>query len=283
MTLEELKELLKQSARKFHSPSECDAIARVYVEDKLGFRLTLHQWDSEIPYDQTEEIKRDAELLAQGVPVQYITGIQWFGGNIFKVNPSVLIPRPETEELVEIIADQLRLMNMPLTLLDIGTGSGCISVTLKLKFPALNVVATDVSAAAMEVATYNAQKLNAEIKLVEDDILNPKFVPLQKFDLIVSNPPYIPYSESKQMDHHVVSFEPHLALFAPEHQPLIFYSAILNYSRSHLKPGGFVYCEIHQNFSNELVKLPEMNFFTEVQILSDLSGNARFFKAVLKK
>jgi len=285
MTLEELRAGLRSSAAKVHSPDESDAIARIYLEDKFGIKRAspLTESQSELPSDRMDEITRDLELLSQGVPVQYITGVQWFGGHIYKVNKNVLIPRPETEELVELISNELKLMKMPLILLDVGTGSGCIPVTLKLKFPMITAIATDISAGALEVARFNAQNLNAEVTFVEDDILSPLYVPNQKFDFIVSNPPYIPYSEAEQMDHHVVGFEPHTALFAPDKNPLIYYSAVLNYSLSHLKPGGFLYFEIHQIMGRDVVKLPEMNQFADVQILKDMSGNARFIKAVLKK
>lgn len=284
MTWEELKEAAKSSAREFHSPAESDAIARVYLEDKFNMKTAslLKDTQTNVPADRIDEIIRDLKLLSQGVPVQYVTGIQWFGGHIFKVNENVLIPRPETEELVELVSNEVILMKRSLSLLDVGTGSGCIPITLKLKFPGITAVATDISAGALHVARVNAQNLNADVTFVEDDILAPKYIPQQKFDFIVSNPPYIPYSESKQLDHHVVGYEPHTALFAPDQNPLIFYSAVLKYSLNNLMAGGRLYFEIHQNYGREVVNLPEMSHFEEVQILNDMSGNARFVKAVLK-
>ncbi len=279
MTFDELRTEIRSAAGINHSPEESIAIAKVYLEDKFGIKRTNS--NGEVPINRIDEITKDLNLLSQGVPVQYVTGVQWFGGQIYKVNPNVLIPRPETEELVCLIADQIKLMDRPLSLLDIGTGSGCIPISLKLKFPDISAFATDISGGALKVARFNAQNLNADVTFVEDDILNPKYIPLQKLDLFISNPPYIPYSESGKLDNHVVSHEPHTALFVPDLDPLIFYTAVINYSLKHLISGGYLYFEIHQDFGIEVVNLPQMSNFTNVQLIKDVSGNERFVTAVL--
>ncbi|MBL0342065.1 MAG: peptide chain release factor N(5)-glutamine methyltransferase [Bacteroidetes bacterium] len=227
------------------------------------------------------ELKSDLNRLAQGEPVQYVTGMQWFYGNKFIVNENVLIPRPETEELVAWLLDEYKGYKKRLKIMDIGTGTGCIPITLKINKPAAYVTATDISQKALAIAQENALNLRANVNFVCDDILHPTFEPKEKIDIIISNPPYIPISEAETLEKNVKDYEPHLALFVPDMDPLVYYKAILQYATQHLSEGGVVYFEIHKNYGPYILNLPEMFVFRDTILRNDMSSNPRFIKATL--
>lgn len=222
--------------------------------------------------------------LLKHEPMQYILGNAWFYGNKFIVTPDTLIPRSETEELVELIlntvANNEGLAGSNPKIIDIGTGSGCIAISLKLNLPQANVWALDKSAAALAIAKQNAKELNAEIQFIEDDILNiNQAETAQVFDIIVSNPPYILENEQENMNENVLSFEPQQALFVANNKPLVFYEAIANYALKYLKANGYLFFEINQQFGNQTANMLEEKGFSDIKLFQDINGNDRMVLA----
>lgn len=274
MKIKELRKLFSERLSGFYSQNEIAAIFRFYFEDIYGKNPNIHNENEEI--QDLTNVNRHLTLLTEGKPLQYITGVQWFLGFPFKVNENVLIPRPETEELVEWVVQENQSRNC--RIIDIGTGSGCIAVTLAKLLPAAEVWATDVSAGAMELAAQNAAANEVKVQFVNDDILHSEINPEEKFDIIVSNPPYIPLSEADSLETQVRDYEPHLALFAPSNDPLLFYKAILRFAGKHLRKNGICYFEIHKDFSNDLYSYFESENFDGIKVRNDMSGNVRMIK-----
>ncbi|MES2691603.1 MAG: peptide chain release factor N(5)-glutamine methyltransferase [Bacteroidota bacterium] len=218
-----------------------------------------------------------AKLLTHE-PVQYVLGFTWFCGMKFEVNRQVLIPRPETEELVELLVAHCRQQHITHPkVLDLGTGSGCIPVAIKKNIPGANMYALDVMEQALETAKHNARINKVEVTFFKDDMLNPELLQqYAPFDLIISNPPYIAEEEAAQMEGHVTTYEPHVALFAPG-DPLKFYTAIHQISKKHLKEGGTIWLEINPLLADETAAI----FLADgtVEIIKDMSGKKRFVKA----
>ena len=227
------------------------------------------------------EIYDIAKALATGKPIQQILQKAWFYQDEYFVNEHVLIPRPETEELVELIKNENTSPNI--TILDIGTGSGCIPLTLKKLKPSWEIHALDVSVKALEVASINAQRLNRKIHFHHHDILSDEFKPNQKFDIIVSNPPYITKSESPSLQKQVIEFEPHLALFVENDNPFLFYDKITEFAKQHLNPNGKLYFEINQKYGAAIQTLLIENNFFDVRILKDINKNERMVRGVLER
>ncbi|MGN6568831.1 MAG: peptide chain release factor N(5)-glutamine methyltransferase [Flavipsychrobacter sp.] len=218
--------------------------------------------------------------LLKGKPLQYATGHSWFMGRRYTVNEHVLIPRPETEELVDWIVQDAKENTSALSILDIGTGSGCIPISLKLDMPEANVSSCDVSKAALSVAKENARQLQAEIGLIETDFLDEQQrARLGKYDVIVSNPPYIPVSEKEQLHKNVKDFEPSLALFVPADDALLFYRTIAAFGKTHLNAGGSIYCELHVDYAIATQQLFEQQGYQSVEVRKDMHGNLRMLKA----
>lgn len=209
-------------------------------------------------------------------PVQYVLNEAWFGGMKFFVDENVLIPRPETEELVEwIVAES----GDKKTLLDIGTGSGCIPATLKKKLPQIAVTSIDISARALSVAEANAKTLGADVSLIQMDFLNrQQWSSLGSFDVIVSNPPYIALGEKDEMDKNVTDFEPHVALFVPDEDPLVFYRMIAEFGRIHLAAEGRIYMELNEALGFACTELFRGQGY-ETELRKDLQGKERMLKA----
>ncbi len=201
----------------------------------------------------------------------------WFYGEKYFVNENVLIPRPETEELVELICNENKQNS--LTLLDIGTGSGCIPISIKKKKSDWNVYAVDVSKAALEVARKNSDTLRVLVAFYEIDILKTPSIEHLKFDIIVSNPPYIAKKEAHTMNDTVLQFEPHLALFVENNDPLLFYKVIADFALANLNPTGKLYFEINQQLGREVIELLENKGFSNVTLHKDLSDNDRMVSA----
>lgn len=214
-------------------------------------------------------------------PVQYVLGEAFFYGRRFKVNPSVLIPRPETEELVRAVLEWRDREKRSGTsrMLDVGTGSGCISVTLSLEWQGSEVFASDVSAEAIAIARENANTHNAGVTFVEENILTSP-LSLSGLDIVVSNPPYIARSEMHYMQRNVLAFEPHVALFVPDEDPLVFYRAISSRAGNAMNPGGLLAFEINERFGNEVRALLIEDGWKNVDIRSDASGKPRVVTAV---
>lgn len=216
--------------------------------------------------------------LKQHEPIQYIFEETFFYGLPFKVSPSTLIPRPETEELVEWILATLP-REEKLTVLDIGSGSGCIPVTLAKLLPKSRISGMDISEAALQIAQFNANQHQVNIKWLHQDILLTET--LNDYNVIVSNPPYVRLLEKKEILTNVLEYEPHLALFVPDNDPLLFYRKIVHLAAKHLKPSGYLFLEINQYLGKEMLELFHTTAFKKVELRKDLSGNDRMIKAQL--
>lgn len=217
--------------------------------------------------------------LIQQEPVQYILGKTYFYGLEFEVSPATLIPRPETEELVDWIVDDVKKIKNPFEVLDVGTGSGCIAISLAKNLPSAKVHALDVSADALAVAKKNAQAHKVDVTFIEKDVLTlTEFG--RMYTVIVSNPPYVTLSEKQSMKPNVLNFEPYLALFVEDEDPLKFYKTITSLAKKSLVNGGLLYFEINQYLAGDVVKLLNNEGFTFVELKNDLFDNPRMVKAV---
>ena len=232
---------------------------------------------TELSDNEKQNIISIVKRLQKGEPIQYILGVTEFYGLDFKVTSSVLIPRPETEELVEWILLETKQLNPHI--LDVGTGSGCIAITLSKKMKYATVDAWDVSAEALEVAKENAKANNVSIKFSKIDVLAHQDLD-KRFDIIVSNPPYILESEKKVMSKNVLDFEPHQALFVSNHDALIFYDRIADIAVKQLNKKGMLYFEINQAYGKEIVHLLQEKNFKDIELKKDISGNYRMIRAM---
>jgi release factor glutamine methyltransferase len=219
-----------------------------------------------------------ADKLVNHVPLQYVIGKAWFMDLELMVNESVLIPRPETEELVSLILKTLSGRDTnSLKIIDIGTGSGCIAIALKYYLPDAKVTAIDISENALKVASANAKRNNVEIDFIKSDILDPsQWGLLLESDLIVSNPPYVTDSEKQLMQLNVLNYEPHTALFVPDDDPLRFYEAITHFSENKLSANGQLWFEINESYSNEVLALFDEEIFPVKEVFRDMAGKPRF-------
>ena len=231
----------------------------------------------EMTAEKTAELNKIFGHLTEGEPVQYVLGRAEFCGRWFSVRPGVLIPRPETEELCAWITADSKASASP-KVLDIGTGSGCIAITLQLDMPESNVTAWDISADALDVARENAQRLGANVNFVKQDALNAK--PEGEWDVIVSNPPYICEKEKKDMAVNVLEHEPHTALFVPDAAPLLFYRAITRLAVQTLSKGGRLYFEINPIYADDTCRMMQAEGMTAVELRSDMFGKQRMAKSV---
>ena len=278
MKLKEAIDQLNNGLAGLVEPREAQAMIRIICEDVFNYDqvdMALRQ-ESELPEFAQDRISDIIARLRRHEPLQYIIGSALFHGHRFKVNPAVLIPRPETEQLVDLIIDENPASD--LRVLDMGTGSGCIAISLAraLMFPTVD--AFDISRDAVAVARENAALLKVKVRLFESDMLSPQ--PSATYDIIVSNPPYICWSEREAMDPNVKDYEPGQALFVPDNDPLLFYKAIAPYAARSLERGGRLYLEINRRFGNEVKRLLEDNGFNEVRIIDDAYGNPRFAAAI---
>lgn len=231
----------------------------------------------EMTAEKTAELNKIFGRLTEGEPVQYVLGRAEFSGRWFSVRPGVLIPRPETEELCAWMTADSKASGSP-KVLDIGTGSGCIAITLQLDMPESKVTAWDISADALDVARENAQQLGANVNFVKLDALNAK--PEGEWDVIVSNPPYICEKEKKDMAVNVLEHEPHTALFVPDADPLLFYRAITRLAVQTLSKGGRLYFEINPIYADDTCHMMRAEGMTAVELRSDMYGKQRMAKGV---
>lgn len=279
-TIQSAYQHLKHALISVYDEHEATAIAHEYIEHLSGLSKLqrLAHKDSILSDEQEDQFTIDTNRLISGVPIQYVIGTAWFMGREYIVNEHVLIPRPETEELVQWIIDDHN--GEQAVILDIGTGSGCIPISLKLNLPSTSVTSCDVSKEALAVATENARRLDADINLIEVDFLNPiKRDGLGHFDIIISNPPYIPDAYKADMHSNVKDHEPNLALFVPDNDPLIFYKAIANFGLTHLKPNGSIYCELHADHAKETEALFIDMGYKNVVLKQDMFGKHRMLYA----
>lgn len=266
---------LSESIRTIYDKREAENIADWVIENIT----TKKRWQRSI--DKTsltiEELtlydQYKAELLT-GKPVQYVLNEAFFCGFRFILNENVLIPRPETEELVQLIVDENR-EKKSISILDIGTGSGCIPVSLKKKLPETSILSIDISEEAIKTARENARNLGADIHFRTVDFLNEEvWSQFHQYDIIVSNPPYIPFSEKETLNRNVVDFEPEKALFVPQNDPFIFYRKIGQFSRTHLKPEGKGYLEVHEKYAQKVLHIFKQNGY-HGRIVKDIYGKDR--------
>ncbi|OQP60790.1 N5-glutamine methyltransferase family protein [Niastella populi] len=315
MTLYEAQQQLTTSLHELYDNREAANIADWVLEHVTGMRKIdriMHKQSLLLP-ERLEQLQQYTRELLTHKPVQYVLHEAWFSGMAFYVDESVLIPRPETEELVEWIVEEVRSKKydvrntgsgidgltppfgdpenkdasylLPPTshfnILDIGTGSGCIPISLKKKLPQATIYACDVSEQALAVAEKNATTLHAPVQFVQADFLDAASWPsLPAVDIIVSNPPYIPHNNQSTMLQNVLAWEPHLALFVPNEDPLLFYDAIARFAREKLLPGGMIFVEIHEDLGAQTKALFEAYGFT-ADVKKDFQGKDRMVKASL--
>ncbi len=259
---------------------EARSIVRLMVEEMLGLTYTDICCGalSKLTPRQEEQLERCMKQLEEGVPVQYVIGKAWFGDRQFRVAPGVLIPRPETEELCQWIAEESIDGER---ILDIGTGSGCIAVTLALVCPRAAVTAWDISADALAIAGENAKQLGADVALRQVDVLGDDLsVEEERYSVIVSNPPYICDKEAQDMDSNVLDHEPHIALFVPDEDPLLFYRRIAELACDRLCEGGRLYFEINPIYADDTVRMLSEEGFRDIVVRKDQFGKQRMVRSI---
>ena len=273
MNYTELCKLLTEAVDKFgkriYDVREARAVARVFLEDLYGFS-TADMYGGR----EAESCEENVERLVKGEPVQYVVGKALFADRYLTVRKGVLIPRPETEELCGWVAEEAKENT---EVLDIGTGSGCIAITLALDTKA-RVTAWDIADEALETARENSRELKAAVRVERQDMLQPP-TDGRQWDIIVSNPPYICEKEKAEMEANVLDYEPHIALFVPDEDPLRFYRAIARYASTSLRKGGFLFFEINSGCAREMERMLVAEGFTEVETRTDQFGRERMVKA----
>jgi release factor glutamine methyltransferase len=258
-----------------YSTEEAENLVNWLLEHHLGLRRVdmMHFLDEK---DLPDALKLDFEKLKAGEPIQYILGKGPFYGREFFVNEHTLIPRNETEELVHLIIKENSQAG--LKILDIGTGTGCIPISLDLEIKSPEVYGIDISEKALEVARKNGELLKSNVSFLKCDILN-EMPNVRELDILVSNPPYVPEGEKSEMHRNVLDFEPELALFVPDLDPLLFYRVIGEKGKQLLKPGGKLYFEIHEKFGSGVAELLTRLGYQEVKVIKDLNGKERIASA----
>lgn len=280
MLLKQYKSYFLEQLSSVFPQTEINTFFFLLIEEYLGFQridLTL-QPTFEVPSDKKTLLDEALARLKKEEPIQYILGKTEFFGLPFNVNKSTLIPRPETEELVEWIIKEVGESQSLLSILDIGTGTGCIPISLKKQLSDVNISAIDVSEKALTVAKKNAELNDVEVSFVLQDVLKTKELS-GKFDIIVSNPPYVRELEKTEIKNNVLKNEPHLALFVEDDNPLLFYKKIGDLAKNSLTKTGLLFFEINQYLGKETVDMLKSKGFTKVEIRKDLFGNDRMIRA----
>lgn len=281
MTIKDGKKQLLDDFKEIYEEREASNIADMLLEKLTGYSRTesFLRKDELLNNEQVALLSKWTKDLLMHRPVQYVLGEAWFMGNPFFVSEGVLIPRPETEELVDWILETMKGKSGKV--LDIGTGSGCIAISLAKYNQALQVSAVDKSLDALKIAQINSEKLSANVTYLQQDILsvNGAIFP-EKIDVIVSNPPYIKNEEKADMHQNVLGFEPEMALFVPDADPLLFYRKIAEIATRSLVSGGFLFFEINEQFGKEVVSLLQEFGFKDVLLKKDLQGKDRMVKAL---
>lgn len=271
--------------KALYDAREADAIALTVLKEvtnQSGAYLKAFP-EYELVTEEQSKLKEILDQLITGQPLQYVLGHTEFYGLPFKVNPSVLIPRPETEELVEWVLKSIPPQSA-INILDIGTGSGCIAISLKKNLPNATVWAVDISADALKTAKENAKLNDVEVDFIESDILNLTHnlqLATHNYNLIISNPPYVTPTDKELMHTNVTDFEPHTALFVPQDDPLLFYKAIADLAAENLVKGGLLFLEINESYGNETAEMLTVKLFKDIELRKDMSGRDRMIKAGL--
>jgi len=284
MTFEAAEQSLATALDGLYENREAATIAGMVMEFVTG-KSKMDRWlqkNELLPIEDLKRLEKYSNELLTGKPVQYVLGQAWFAELCLTVNEHTLIPRPETEELVNLCASWAatnKIQDAPLQILEVGTGSGCIAIALQQKMPAAIITAIDISAEAIEVATINAAKYNAPIQFKTVDFLDEARWPeMDNYDIIISNPPYIADIEKESMAGHVLDFEPHTALFVTNNNPLIFYSALANFGNKYLHKDGAVFVEINQALGIQTQDVFEQKNYTTL-LKKDLFENDRMIVA----
>ncbi len=286
MTIHEARQQLVFGIMHLYGDNEANTIAEMVMEKATGWPRIERIMNKHTPLSlqQEEELKQFQQRLQNNEPVQYILEEAWFAGMKFYVDKNVLIPRPETEELVECIVNDVKgetsdVKNDVFRILDIGTGTGCIPIALKKKLPGAEVWACDISDAALTIARKNADDLDALIDFVPVNFLDEKErLQLPKVQLLVSNPPYIPATEKHNMAKHVTDFEPGIALFVSDDDALVFYKALIDFAEKKLEQSGKIYVEIHEDLAAAVTTLFTSHNYS-IEIKKDMQGKNRMIKA----
>lgn len=291
MTYEQLAALVRSELNPTYGEREARAIQRYLFKGIVNMSSAewlIHYSDQAATYFE-DKVVSFIPLLKAHKPVQYLLGKAWFCDLEFEVSPDVLIPRPETEALVRMIVNESDHSKC-YRIVDIGTGSGAIAVSLASLLPKSQVTAIDISEPAIEIASQNANKHKVSINFELKDILTYKSVDLEsnttdkrnpdiKYDIIVSNPPYVKESEKSLMIENVTKYEPHLALFVSDKDPLIFYRSIINYAADHLEVGGTLWFEINEQEGDHLLQLLKVKGYTQAMTFHDFNDKPRYIKA----
>jgi release factor glutamine methyltransferase len=281
MTVQEATYYILNQLRSIYSEGEASQIADWVMEKITGSIKTERMLYKNAALAPSEEIQLNdsVQRLMQHEPVQYVLNESWFCGFKFYVDKNVLIPRPETKELVEWIVTSTKSPGSELKVLDIGTGSGCIPISLKRKLEKAEVWSCDISEEAIAVARKNAIALGTEVNFIQLDFLDQKqWMQLPSFDIIVSNPPYIPEKDKATMQPNVLNYEPGSALFVPDNDPLVFYKAIAEFGKRHLNEGGAIYFEIHEELGFSISTLLKTNGYS-AEIKKDMQQKDRMIKS----
>ena len=277
MNIKELEKEYIQSLIHFYDAEESKSI--LYLSASSVLKLTQSQLlinkDKPLAVNDADKLIEVLRHLKTGKPVQQVLGESFFYGLPLKITDKVLIPRPETEELVDWVIKEIK--DKKHSLLDIGTGSGCISIAVKKHLPEINVSAMDISAEALTVARNNAKLNNVEINFIEADVLN--YSDSKSYDVIVSNPPYIRQLEMADMHENVLAHEPHSALFVSDENPLIFYNAICDFAITNLNPNGYLFFEINEYLWEETLQLLIDKHFKNIELKKDMQGKDRMIMA----
>lgn len=280
MTTHQVISDIKSALAAAYPEGEVRAFVRILFEEWMHYSTVdiYMRADSEVPPFMVEKMRHAVQRLLRHEPIQHIVGVAHFHGHRFAVSKHTLIPRPETEQLVDMIVD--RNQDVPdLCVLDIGTGSGCIACSLARALRFAEVHAFDISQPALDLAAENARNLGVKVAFHHVDILNAVPQP-QQFHIIVSNPPYICMHEQQLMEDNVLRYEPHSALFVPDNDPLLFYRAIARYASVALKPGGKLYFEINAAYGNDTANLLSNFHFADIEVVRDFYGRDRFVSAL---
>ncbi len=284
--LSDLYKFYKNELSLIYDEGELYTIFELVSEKYLNYSKTevKQHFDENINQSNLINIYNAGVELKKGTPIQYILKEAYFYDLMFNVSNAVLIPRPETEELVDlIIKSQTTHNSNPISILDIGTGSGCIPITLKKHLPQTKVFGIDISEQALEVAKSNAIKNDVDVEFIKEDILSNFLILNSNFSIIVSNPPYVLNSEAKQMDARVLEHEPHLALFVEDNDPIIFYKRIIDLCNKYLLEKGWLFFELNPMYAIDVKNYAiASKIFNFTEILNDMSGKQRFLKAQKK-
>lgn len=283
MTLKETEEYILNRILLNYNYDEAKSIAKMLLKfhlkfDDISYSMSFHK---QLPSNSMGIINESINRLQWNEPIQYVLGEAHFMGHDFLVSPEVLIPRRETEELVDLIVRHHNTNNL-VTVLDIGTGSGCIAISLNKLLRNSKVYAMDISEGALDIAFRNTVKLKSTVEFLHADVLSLEAIEIDKFDIIVSNPPYVTMNESNLMHANVVNHEPHLALFVPDNDALKFYRKIAFLASNSLKSNGKLYFEINENFAEEVKKYMDQYNFSEIEIIKDLQGKDRIVFGILQ-